>query len=366
MESMVMRASTNFWSGKKVLVTGHTGFKGSWMTLLLTILGARVRGFSLDVAPKQLFELADISSVVEHRIGDINDAELLKSQIDVFEPNIIFHLAAQSLVSEAYLNPLATLNTNIMGTAKLLDAIKDWKSRIAVIIVSSDKCYQPSHSTHSFVESDALGGMDPYSCSKAGCELVVDAYRASFFSDIPHLGLATARAGNVIGGGDFAANRVIPDTMNAIIRRQSVALRHPEAIRPWQHVLDALHGYLLLAEALYEQPNAYSGAWNFGPLAKDMLTVEELVQRCYQQAGIPFCFEAQQVLFKETDILLLNSAKARLQLKWRPFWSLDQTIKKILEWYQALANGADVQRVTQAQIQFYMNSSLNEITGADS
>ena len=351
-----MKASTDFWSGKRVLLTGHTGFKGCWMTLMLTELGAKVRGFSLDVMPKQLFELANIASVAEHFIGDINDADIIKAQIESFKPDIIFHMAAQSLVSEGYLNPLGTLNTNIMGTAKLLDALKDWLSPLAVVVVSSDKCYQPSHRTHSFVESDMLGGLDPYSSSKAGCELVVNAYRASFFTDSPHLGLATARAGNVIGGGDYAANRVIPDTMNAIISRQPIALRHPEAIRPWQHVLDALHGYLLLAEALFKQPQVYSGPWNFGPLAKDMFTVGELVQRCYQQAGIPYSFETQQSQFKETDILLLDSAKARAQLQWQPHWTLIQTIEKILEWYQGVADGEDVMKLTQAQIHTYMNA----------
>lgn len=351
-----MKASTEFWSGKKVLLTGHTGFKGSWLTLMLTELGAKVRGLSLNVMPKQLFDLANVALVAEHCIGDINDSEIIKSHIESFRPDIIFHMAAQSLVSEGYLNPLETLNTNVMGTAKLLDAIKNWESPLAVVVVSSDKCYLPSNRNHSFVESDILGGLDPYSCSKAACELIVNSYRASFFADSTHLGIATARAGNVIGGGDYAANRVIPDAMNAIIRRQPLVLRNPDAIRPWQHVLDALHGYLLLAEALFKQPEVYSGPWNFGPLAKDMLTVGELVQRCYKQFGIPYCFETQHSLFKETNILLLDSSKARVELKWQPRWTLAQTIEKILEWYQGVANGANVRQLTQAQIHVYMNS----------
>ncbi|BDQ65380.1 CDP-glucose 4,6-dehydratase [Shewanella xiamenensis] len=360
---LAMKASADFWSGKRVFLTGHTGFKGSWMSLMLTTLGAQVRGFSLEVMPKQLFDLAQIASVVEHRIGDINNAELIKKEIMEFKPDVIFHLAAQSLVATGYQDPLSTLDTNIMGTAKLLDSLKDWPLPLAVIVVSSDKCYQPSDGNYSFIESDRLGGFDPYSCSKAGCELVVNAYRASFFGNSPQIGIASVRAGNVIGGGDYAVNRIIPDTMAAIVRRKHVALRHPDAVRPWQHVLDALHGYLLLAEALYQQPQKYAEAWNFGPLAKDMLTVGELVQRCYQHMGMQYCFESQFSQFKETEILLLDSTKARESLQWQPHWSLNQTIEKILEWYLGVADGADVRLLTQAQIHHYMNSSLSE-TGA--
>ncbi|MCL1040837.1 CDP-glucose 4,6-dehydratase [Shewanella marisflavi] len=340
----------DFWQGKRVLVTGHTGFKGSWLTLLLHYLGAEVFGFSDRVEPGGLFDLAELSRVCHHQLGNINDEELLSKRVQQVRPDVVFHLAAQPLVSEGYKYPLLTLETNILGTARLLENFRQWQSRLAIVVISSDKCYRPDNETLGFIESDPLGGHDPYSCSKAGCEMVVESYNASYFSQQPLIGLASARAGNVIGGGDYAENRIVPDVMAAIIANEPVALRHPTAVRPWQHVLDALYGYLLLAENLYANPDEYSGPWNFGPSGKDACSVGELVARCYSQMGLSFRSEKQMLGFSETQVLLLDSGKSSSKLQWKPRWTLDMTIKRLLEWYVGVANDMEPRLLTEQQI----------------
>ena len=336
-------------------------YKELQLTAMLSQLGALVIGYSDKVHPNHLFDLANMSTLCDHNIGNINDAKLIKQIIAKSEPDIVFHLAAQSLVSEGYADPIETLNTNIMGTANLLDALKDYQRPLAIVVVSSDKCYQLKADNAAFIESDPLGGLDPYSCSKAGCELVVTSYRASFFAKSPYIGLASARAGNVIGGGDFSMNRVVPDTVQAIIENRLVELRHPHSVRPWQHVLDALYGYLLLAEALYKNPIAFSCAWNFGPLVADMLTVGELVGRCYQLVGKQYQDQTQASAFEETAILLLDSHQARQRLNWLPQWNIDQALKNILDWHIGLQHGDNALGLTLEQIENYLQSKEADV-----
>ena len=345
--------SAQFWKGKRVLVTGHTGFKGSWLTMILHAFGAQVFGFSDQVKDGWLFDIAKLQNICDHMIGDINDAEQLAARVAEVNPDVVFHLAAQPLVSEGYQFPLQTLETNILGTAKLLDNFKNWPTHIALVIVSSDKCYLPRAGALPFVETDPLGGYDPYSSSKAGCELVVETYNASFFAAESHIGLASARAGNVVGGGDYAENRIIPDIITAAFANEHVTLRAPHAVRPWQHVMEALSGYLLLAEKLYAEPKHYSGAWNFGPREQDMCAVGELVKMCYQKLGQVYQPNITQADFKETDILKLNSDKAINQLGWYPRWTLDETLSNVLNWYRDVANAHEPLKVTRSQIDRY-------------
>lgn len=345
--------SQQFWQGKRVLITGHTGFKGSWLTIILHAFGAQVFGYSDQVKQGWLFDTANLNSICDHCVGDINDGKKLAARIAEVKPDVVFHLAAQPLVSDGYKYPLQTLETNILGTAKLLENFRDWSSPLALVVVSSDKCYLPSAESKSFVETDPLGGYDPYSSSKAGCELVVETYNASFFAANPQLGLASARAGNVVGGGDYAENRIIPDIVTAAFAGEHVILRSPNAIRPWQHVMEALSGYMLLAEKLYANPKQYSGAWNFGPSEGDMCAVGELVRVCYEKLGKVYQPTSLKGNFKETEILKLNSHKAIEQLCWSPRWSLDETLSNVLDWYRDVLNTQDPLVVTRDQINRY-------------
>jgi CDP-glucose 4,6-dehydratase len=324
-----------FWRGRRVLVTGHTGFKGSWLALWLHRLGAEVTGYALP-APTEpsLFELAGIEQLMHHNAGDVGDIECLRRVVDQARPEIVFHLAAQSLVRQSLERPVETYVTNVIGTAHVLEVVRHAPDVRAVVIVTSDKCYAKSDAPHA--ESDPLGGDDPYSSSKAGAELVTAAYRASFFNNRA-IGIASARAGNVIGGGDWARHRLIPDIITALLRNEPMRLRSPRAIRPWQHVLDPLHGYLLLAEGLFAGQRELATAWNFGPSEeRDVRGVAEQFLREWGGGALEIAPEPGSV---EAPVLRIDSSAARRALGWRPRVPFDTALSWTVEWYRGYVDG---------------------------
>lgn len=326
-----------FWLGKNVLVTGHTGFKGSWLSLWLQKLGANVTGFSLaPPTSPSLFEQANVSGNMNSVIGDIRDIELLSATFEQAQPEIIFHLAAQSLVRESYQDPIETYSTNVMGSLNVLEAIRKSKNAKAVVMVSTDKCYENQESEQGYKEQDRLGGYDPYSSSKACLEILVNSYRQSFLQGTANnTYVATARAGNVIGGGDYAKDRLIPDVITAINKNENVELRYPHAIRPWQHVLEPLSGYLLLAKKLYIQGDKYAQAWNFGPDKESEKSVswvsQYILDHMTSQSTIEFTENIQP---HETVSLKLNCNKANLELNWQAIWDISTTLDKVISWNQ--------------------------------
>ncbi|MDP9203518.1 MAG: CDP-glucose 4,6-dehydratase [Gemmatimonadota bacterium] len=349
-----------FWEGRSVFVTGHTGFKGSWLTLWLHNLGAAVHGYALE-APTEpaMFDVAHVTgAVASNTLGDLADLVRLKSSLRSAQPEIVFHLAAQSLVRESYRDPLSTLATNVMGTASLLEAARGIDSLRAIVLVTTDKVYENHESMHAYREVDALGGNDPYSASKAAAEIVAASYRASFFSQMTRRSaqVATARAGNVIGGGDWAADRLVPDCVHAFTVGQPVRLRFPQAVRPWQHVLEPLAGYLQLSEKLWgTEGRGFARAWNFGPDATGDATVAEVAKiaaRMWGRDAAVEC-EALEEVPHEASLLRLDSTDARSKLGWKPRWSLECALEKTVRWYQAWARGADVRALTVEQIQAY-------------
>jgi CDP-glucose 4,6-dehydratase len=335
-----------FWAGRRVLVTGHTGFKGAWLALWLESMGATVTGLSL--APPSSPSLHELVRAPAGPEVDVRDAAAVASVAREARPSVVFHLAAQPLVRRSYAAPAETFAVNVQGTAHVLEAVRAAEGVEAVVVVTSDKCYEPVEgSDWGHRETDPLGGRDPYSASKAAAEVVCAAYRASY-----GLPLATARAGNVIGGGDWGADRLLPDVMRAALEDVPVSLRSPEAVRPWQHVLNPLAGYLVLAQALAEGRAA--GAWNFGPSADEALPVRALVERIGVLWGRELAVAAQEGEHpNETATLRLDSTRARLRLGWRPAWGLDEGLHAIVEWYRAYERGADLREVTLAQIAAY-------------
>ena len=346
-----------FWRDKSVLITGHTGFKGAWLCLWLESLGARVTGYALEPhTSPSMFELANVETGMQSLIGDIRDFENLKQPISKCQPEIVFHMAAQALVRCGYQHPMETYDVNVLGTACLLEAIRQTGGVKAVVVVTSDKCYQNTESSAAYKETDNLGGSDPYSSSKACAELVVAAYRTSYFSSSgsQHPILASARAGNVIGGGDWAQDRLLPDIMRALMEGKPVAIRNPHAIRPWQHVLEPLAGYLLLAERLLQEGAQVAGAWNFGPLEEDTKSVEVVVRRVGELWGegagwVPDLGNHPP----ESNSLRLDCTKARQHLGWKPHWRLDQALQMTVAWYKAYVRGQDVRVITLEQCKSY-------------
>lgn len=347
------------WSGKRVLLTGHTGFKGGWLAVWLQELGADLCGLALDPpSVPNLFEEARVEQGMRSITGDIRDASLVKSVIADCRPEIVFHLAAQPLVRASYSDPLGTYATNVMGTAHVLDAIRQIDTVRAVVVVTTDKCYENREWLWPYRESDALGGYDPYSNSKACAELVAAAYRSSFFPPASYMqhgvALATARGGNVIGGGDWAEDRLIPDMMRAFTAATPVRIRNPHAIRPWQHVLELVRGYILLAEALYERGSEYGEAWNFGPDQSDARPVEWIVRQLVEMWGEGASWEIDGgVQPHEAQTLKLECSKAAARLGWRPGIDLRKALQMTTEWYQAKRNGMSMRGVTAAQIEHY-------------
>jgi len=334
-----------------VLVTGHTGFKGGWLTLWLRSLGAEVTGFSLDVPTRpSLFEVARVGKGVRSVAGDVRNFEALRAAVAQARPEVVFHLAAQPLVRRSLREPLATYAVNVMGTANVLEAVREDGGVRAVVNVTSDKCYAEQDLGRGYRETDPLGGPDPYSASKAGAEVVAGGYRASFFHCADGPRLACARAGNVIGGGDWGEDRLVPDLVRAASEGRAVRVRNPDAIRPWQHVLNAVGGYLELAEALWRSPAA-ARAWNFGPDEDDALPVSKVVDRLCRLWWEDVAWESDPGLHpREAPHLALDSSAARRELGWRPAWGLDRSLGAVVEWHRAVAAGKDGREVSLAQI----------------
>jgi CDP-glucose 4,6-dehydratase len=334
-----------------VLVTGHSGFKGSWLSLLLVELGAEVIGLSAPpAAGLSLYEQARVAELVEASEGDVRDAAAVHAAFDA-RPEVVVHLAAQAIVRRAYAEPAETYAINVTGTVNVLDAARATESVRSVVVVTSDKCYANTGADRPYSESDPLGGGDPYSSSKACQELVAAAYARSYFSDDDGARLATARAGNVIGGGDWGEDRLVPDAMRAARAREPVEVRNPDAIRPWQHALNPLSGYLLLAERLWESAEAV-GAWNFGPSGEDERPVAWLIDRlaALWPGGIEVAGTSEIDAPPEAAELRLDSSRARELLGWRPRWGLDEALRAVVDWYSAHGEGRDMREVTLAQV----------------
>ena len=346
-----MPMDIQFWQGKKVLVTGHTGFKGSWLTLWLHQLGARCYGIALPPLSTSLYQQADVDTLIDSRLFSITDLSRLREAVSEIAPDIILHLAAQPLVRESYSDPVGTYAVNVMGTVNLLEVARSLPSVRAVLVVTSDKCYENREWLWGYRENEPMGGHDPYSNSKGCAELVVSAFRRSFFSD-GRCGLATARAGNVIGGGDWAADRLIPDAVRCWSAGQALAIRRPDAVRPWQHVHDLLRGYLILAQRLYQQPDQYAEAWNFGPADGDTASVRHVVSQLAAVWGEGAAWHEQgDNNLHEAGLLRLDSSRARTLLQWRPQLDLTEALAQTVRWYQAARSQADMQQLCIDEIQ---------------
>jgi len=349
----------SFWHDKKVFLTGHTGFKGSWLSLWLKHLGAKVYGYALaPPTSPSLFASAGISDLVDSTIADIRDFDSVTRALRQAEPDIVIHMAAQPLVRDSYKDPVKTYATNVMGTVHLLEAVRQCPTVRAVVNVTSDKCYENREWHWGYREHEAMGGYDPYSSSKGCSELVTAAYRRSFFNPNNHAhhsgGIASARAGNVIGGGDWAHDRLIPDCLAALLNGQDVIIRSPQAIRPWQHVLEPLSGYLVLAQCLYENGADYADAWNFGPEDSDAKPVEWIVARLCQLWGHGAGYRVDYGSHPhEATYLKLDCSKARSQLNWSPRWSLERTLESIVEWTTAYQQSRNVHEICLEQILEY-------------
>ena len=342
---------SNFWQDKKVFITGHTGFKGGWLSLWLQSLGAQVYGYALKPpTTPNLFTVANVSkSLVESTIADIRDASSLEKAMLSAQPDIVLHLAAQPLVRHSYADPVETYATNVMGTVNLFEAVRKTASVRAVVNVTTDKCYENRESLRPYTEDEAMGGYDPYSSSKGCSELVTAAYRRSFLAEAG-ISVATARAGNVIGGGDWSEDRLIPDFLRAIDINETLVIRSPNAIRPWQHVLEPLAGYLLLAEKLFMQGEQYAQGWNFGPSDEDAQSVAWIVDKLVTAAPNASWQIDQNPQLHEATYLKLDSSKATSQLGWQPIWNLETALGKIVEWHQAWHNQKDMRQFSLVQI----------------
>lgn len=338
-----------FWKNKKVLITGHTGFKGAWLTLILSKMGSEVHGVSLKEKKKSFFNTLDINKCLRtNNYQNINDYIKLKKLILRIKPDFIFHLAAQPLVIESYNNPLETLMTNIIGTANLLKSIRNLKNNLTVIIVTSDKCYLPNKQKL-LKENDHLGGNDIYSASKACAEIISNAYRETFYK-AKKIKIATVRAGNVVGGGDFSKNRIIPDLMKAYVSKKSCIIRNKNSTRPWQHVLDPINGYLILAKKIYETKNKlYQSGWNFGPSTKSY-KVAELIQEVKKIISIKIKIKTSKNKITETKNLRLSNSKTKKYLNWKPKIDFKDLVKMTLEWYMNQSNKNKIIKITNKQI----------------
>lgn len=362
-----MALNASFWSGKRVFLTGHTGFKGGWLSLWLQSLGAEVTGYSLDPPTNpSLFEVAGVGKGMRSVIADIRDPASIIAAMREAHADIVIHMAAQPLVRHSYREPVETYATNVMGTVNLLEAVRQTESVRAVVIVTSDKCYENKEWPWGYRENEPLGGYDPYSSSKACTEIVSSAYRNSYFHPARHaehgVALATARAGNVIGGGDWAEDRLIPDTLRAIVARQPVVIRSPHAIRPWQHVLEPLAGYMMLAERLHADGPAFAEAWNFGPSDEDAQSVQWVTERLTSLWGPDAGWKLDAAPQPhEAHYLKLDCSKARSRLGWHPRWNLETALKQAVTWHRSWVAENDMRAVCLRQIAEYQNEAA--VTG---
>jgi CDP-glucose 4,6-dehydratase len=359
-------ADPGFWAGKRVLITGHTGFKGGWLCLWLHRMGAQVLGYALNPPTHpSLFETARVGEAVESVIADVRDPERISGVVARFLPEVVFHLAAQPLVRYSYTNPIETYATNVLGTVHLFEAVRRAGATRVLVNVTSDKCYENREWIWGYREHEAMGGYDPYSSSKGCAELVTSAYRSSFFNParIAEHGtaLASVRAGNVIGGGDWAEDRLIPDLVRAILAGQPAVIRRPHAIRPWQHVLEPLHGYLMLAERLWDDGAGFAEGWNFGPgdeESRPVSWIADLVVALWGD-GASWRLDTEQHPH-EAHYLRLDSSKARTRLGWRPQWGIEQALRATVEWFKAWQKRADMRRTTLDQIETYAAGATNQ------
>ena len=359
LEDLAVNAS--FWQGRNVLVTGHTGFKGAWLTLWLESMGANVIGFSLDPpSSPSLYDLAAVGEVSRSVEGDVRDADAVRRAVDDHRPEVVFHMAAQSLVRRSFREPVETYATNVMGTVNLLDAVRHSDAVRVVVNVTTDKCYENHEWEWGYREYEPMGGHDPYSSSKGASELVTSAFRRSFFGAPDAARIASARAGNVIGGGDFAEDRLIPDVMRAAESGEPALIRNPDAVRPWQHVLNPLGGYLLLAERLWDSPE-HADAWNFGPADAEARPVRWVLDRLSESSGgaVQWREDAGEHPHEAT-YLKLDSSKARTRLGWTPRWDLERGLDATAEWYEAQRAGEPLRERTLEQIRAYSSENAGE------
>ena len=352
---MEMKNALKSFAGKRVWITGHTGFKGSWLAFILTQMGAEVTGYALPPTDAEShFDKLELHKVMRHIEGNVLDQAHLLSTFKACKPEYVFHLAAQALVKRSYDDPVETFSTNFMGSVHLLETVRVTTSVRSLLYITSDKCYENNEWIWGYRENDRLGGHDPYSASKAAAELAFSAYTRSFFSNRPDLGAATTRAGNVIGGGDWAPNRIVPDCIRAIRSGQPVKLRNPTATRPWQHVLEPLSGYLLLAARLIEDPVNFSGSWNFGPSTSEIRTVGNVATYLVEYLG-QGSVELELSKQHEAQLLQLNCDKAHHHLSWQQRWNVEMTLNQTAEWYRAYLAGEEIKKITSDQISEFFN-----------
>ena len=352
---MTASIDPKFWQGKRVFLTGHTGFKGSWLCLWLQSWGAQIKGYALDPPTKpSLFVEAEVSEGMESEIGDIRDLSQLAASMVEFSPDVVIHMAAQPLVRLSYSEPVATYATNVMGTVNVLEAARQCEHLKALVNVTTDKCYDNQEWVWGYREHEPMGGHDPYSSSKGCSELVTAAYRSSFFSAPGSAAIASARAGNVIGGGDWANDRLIPDMLAAFTKGHPVVIRNPDATRPWQHVLEPLGGYLMLAERLANEGKIWAEGWNFGPRDEDVQSVSWVLNHLVEYWGKGASWELERTPQPhEAQLLKLDISKATSRLNWSPRWTLAETLASIVDWHQCWASGGNVRAKTFSQIGAY-------------